>query len=429
MRDGQDVLSGHPGRPGDDPISDATRTAHPVVVWKFGGTSVADPMRLRAAAERMIAAQRAGQRVVAVLSAMGSTTDELVALSRAVSSRPQLRELDALLAVGEAVSCALAAMAVDELGSRAVSLTGAQAGILTDDRHGNARLHEIRPLRILEELDTGAIVLVTGFQGISPSGDVTTLGRGGSDASAVAVAAALGRRECEIFTDVDGVFTADPRVVAGARRLPTIGRTQMLQLASAGAAVLQPRAVELAIAHDVDIYVRSSLTGMSGTWIVEEASMFETGEIVGVAHRDRVSCYAVRGLSPAAITAALAGRGSSVGTVVRHGGEVLFTAPGMDENEVVAVLAPAGAHVDVHEYGAVTVVGCGLDRRPDVAARALLALERDGIDPHLVISTPSCVSFHIPTPRVHSAVRLLHDLFALYGTAAVDRDLAGVAAP
>ena len=399
-----------------------------VVVWKFGGTSVADPARLRAAAESMAAAQRAGDRVVAVLSAMGATTDELVALSRAVSSRPRLRELDALLAVGEAVSCALAAMAVDELGLRAVSLTGVQAGILTDDRHGNARLREIRPLRILEELDTGAIVLVTGFQGISPAGDVTTLGRGGSDASAVALAAALGLRECQIFTDVDGVFTADPRVVAGARKLPAVGRAEMLHLAAAGAAVLQPRAVELAIAHDVDIHVRSSFTAAAGTWILEEASMFETDEIVGVAHRDREPCYAVRGLSPAAITAALAGRGSAVGTVVRHGDEVLFTAPGMVETEVVAVLGPAGGHVSVQdEFGAVTVVGCGLDRRPDVAARALLALERDGVDPHLVTSTPSCVSFHIPALRVRSAVRLLHDLFALEGAAATDRDLAGVA--
>jgi len=323
----------------------------------------------------------------------------------------------------------LAAMAVEELGSRAVSLTAVQAGILTDDRHGNARLREIRPLRILEELDTRAIVLVTGFQGISPGGDVTTLGRGGSDASAVAVAAALGLRECQIFTDVDGVFTADPRVVAGARKLPAIGRAEMLHLASAGAAVLQPRAVELAAARDVDIHVRSSFTEASGTWIVEETSMFETAGIVGVAHRDRESCYAVRGLSPATITNALAARGNAVGTVVRHGPDVLFTAPGMNETEVVAVLAPVGGHVTVQdEFGAVTVVGCGLDRRPDVTARALLALEGDGIAPHLVTTTPGCVSFHVPAARVRPAVRLLHDLFALHAAEAVDRGLAGVAA-
>ena len=410
----------------------ASGPATTMVVWKFGGTSVADPGRLRAVAERLIAVQRAGHRVVAVLSAMGATTDELVALSRAISARPALRELDALLAVGEAVSCALAAMAVDELGSHAVSLTGVQAGIFTDDRHGNARLREIRPLRVLEELDTGAIVLVTGFQGISPCGDVTTLGRGGSDASAVALAAALGLRECQIFTDVDGVFTADPRVVPEARKLPAIGWAEMLHLAAAGAAVLQPRAVELAIAHDIDIHVRSSFTGAPGTWIMEEASMFETDDVVGVAHRDRESCYAVRGLSPAAISAALAGRGSAVGTVVRHGAEVLFTAPGLAETEVVAVLAPTGAEVAVQDgFGTVTVVGRGLDRRPDVTARALLTLERDGIDPYLVTSTPGGVSFHLPAARVRSAVRLLHDLFALAGApvdaVAVARDLAGVA--
>jgi aspartate kinase len=245
----------------------------------------------------------------------------------------------------------------------------------------------------------------------------------------VAVAAALGLRECQIFTDVDGVFTADPRVVPVARKLTAVGRAEMLQLAAAGAAVLQPRAVALAIAHDVDVHVRSSFTGASGTWIVEEASMFETDDIVGVAHRDREPCYAVRGLSPAAVTAALAERGSAVGTVVRHGGEVLFTAPGMIETEVVATLTPQGAQVLVQDdVGAVTVVGCGLDRRPDVAARALLALERDGVDTHLVTSTPSCVSFHIPAPRVRGAVRLLHDLFALQG-AGVDRDLAAVAGP
>ncbi len=398
------------------------------VVWKFGGTSVVDPARLRAAAERMVAAQRAGRRVVAVLSAMGSTTDELVALSRAMSSRPPPRELDALLAVGEAVSCALAAMAIDELGSRAVSLTGGQAGILSDDRHGNARLQDIRPLRILEGLDAGAIVLVTGFQGISPHGDVTTLGRGGSDASAVAVAAALGLRECEIFTDVDGVFTADPRVVARARRLPAIGREQMLHLASAGAGVLQARAVELAIAHDIDIHVRSSFTGASGTWIVEETTMFETVEVVGVAHRDRETCYAARGLSPAAITAELARRGGAIGTAVRHGAEVVFTAPEMAEIDVTAVLAVAGAHVAVQdELGAVTVVGSGLERRPDVTARALLALERDGIDPYLVTGTPGRVSFHVPAPKARAAVRLLHDLFALPDAPAVECDLASAA--
>ena len=380
---------------------------------------------MRAAAQQMVAAQHSGHQVVAVLSAMGATTDQLVSQARGVSSRPQLRELDALLAVGESVSCALAAMAIGEMGSRAVSLTGAQAGILTDARYGDARLQDVHPLRILEELAAGAIVLVTGFQGIAPNGDVTTLGRGGSDASAVAVAAALGRCECEIFTDVDGVFTADPRLVADARRLPAVGREEMRLLATAGAAVLQPRAIELAIAHDINIHVRSSFTGRPGTWIMEEASMFETFDIVGVAHRERDSCYAVRGISPATVAAALAERGAVIGTVVRHGRDVLFTAPGTDEAEVAAVLTTAGGSVEVgDELGTVTVVGSAIGRRPDVAARALMALEGSEIDPHWSPARrAACPSTSRPRwcPR---AVRLLHDLFALAEPSAV-----GIASP
>ena len=271
-------------------------------------------------------------------------------------------------------------------------------------------------------------MLVTGFQGVAPNGDVTTLGRGGSDASAVAVAAALGRPECEIFTDVDGVFTADPRLVPDARQLPAVGREEMRMLAAAGAAVLQPRAIELAIDHDIDIHVRSSFTGRPGTWIMEEASMFETFDIVGVAHRDQDPCYTVRGLSPATIAAALAQRGAVIGTLVRHGSDVLFTAPGTDEAEVAAVVTSSGGSVEVwDELGTVTVVGTAIGRLPDVAARALLALERSAIDPLLVTSTPAYVSFHVPARLVPTAVRLLHDLFALAQTPAVGARVASVA--
>jgi aspartate kinase len=399
--------------------------AGPIVVCKFGGTSVADAARLRAVAQRLVAASRAGCRVVAVLSAMAATTDDLMALARTVSSRPPVRELDALLAVGESISCALAAMAIQELGERAVSLSGPQAGIHTDERHGDARLEDVRPARILAALESGAVVLVTGFQGISPDGDVTTLGRGGSDASAVAVAAALGLRSCEIYTDVDGVFTADPRVVPEARRLPFVGRDQMLQLAAAGAGVMQPRAVELAAAHDVDIHVRSSFSTEPGTRIAQEDNVFEQAEVVGVAHRDREALYAVQGLSPAAVTAALAARGAAIGSILRHGSDVRFTAPGADLTEVRAALAPIGAEVDVEaDLGSVSVVGSGIGRHPDVAARALLALEDGGIDAQLVTSTPGRVALHVPAPVVRSAVRLLHELFALSETRAAGADLA-----
>src|SRR5882757_4749024 len=225
------------------------------LVWKFGGTSVADHARLRAVAERMVAAQRSGRGVVAILSAMGSSTDELAEMAYKMSARPPLRELDALLSVGESISVALASMAVAELGSHAVSLSGPQAGIRTDGQHGNARLREIRPQRIHDALAQGSIVLVTGFQGMSADGDVTTLGRGGSDASAVALAAALGATECEIFTDVPAVYTADPRLVPHAERRTSLRPEEMLEMAEAGAAVLQPRAVELAIAHNIDIHL------------------------------------------------------------------------------------------------------------------------------------------------------------------------------
>lgn len=386
----------------------------PLVVWKFGGTSVADHDRLRAVAERLVAARREGNRVVAVLSAMGKSTDELSRLAYQMSSRPQLRELDALLSVGENISCALASIAVHELGERAVSLTGPQAGVLTDETHGNARLRDIRPQRILDAANDGAIVLVTGFQGVSSNGDVTTLGRGGSDASAVAIAAALGVRRCEIFTDVPAVFTADPRVVPDARPLRSLGRDAMLELAEAGAGVLQPRAVELAAAHDVDIHVRSSFTTEPGSWIRKENPVFEDMEVAGVAHRHHERLYSVRDLSPAAVSAALARRGAAIGAIVRHGNEVRFSAPGVAETEVVTALDTIGARITTQDdLGTVSVVSTGIGRQPDIMARALTALERSGIEPELVTSGPSRVSCHIPSDEVDNAVRLLHKVFRL----------------
>jgi aspartate kinase len=401
--------------------------AQPLLVWKFGGTSLADPTRLRAAAQRMVAAHRAGHRLVTVLSAMGRSTDELNAMAYAMSMRPQLRELDALLSVGENISCALAAIAVQDAGEQAISLTGPQAGIHTDGSHGNARLWDIRPQRILEALDAGAIVLVTGYQGISPQGDVTTLGRGGSDASAVAMAAALGLHECEIFTDVPAVFSADPRVVPDARRLAAISREEMLQLAAAGAAVLQPRAVELAAAHDIDIHVRSSFTTEPGTWLQEEF-VFESFEITGVAHRDREALFSVTGATPAMIMTALAQRGAAVGAIVRNGSEIYLTAPGVEEPEVLEAVSTVGARIVLQdELGSVSVVGSGIGRRPDTTARALLALEDEGIEPQLVTTTPSRVTFHVAGRAVHRAVRRLHAAFGLHRAAGVEPGLDRVA--
>ncbi|TQM44564.1 aspartate kinase [Pseudonocardia cypriaca] len=394
--------------------------AQPLLVWKFGGMSLSDLTRLRAAAQRMVAARRAGHQLVTVLSAMGSSTDELNAMAYSLSARPQLRELDALLSVGENISCALAAIAVQDAGERAISLTGPQAGILTDGSHGNAQLWDVRPKRVLEELDAGAIVLVTGYQGLSPEGDLTTLGRGGSDASAVAMAAALGLHECEIFTDVPAVFSADPRVVPDARRLAAISRDEMLQLAAAGAAVLQPRAVELAAAHDIDIHVRSSFTTETGTWIQEEA-VFETFEITGVAHRDREALYTVTGASLAMITLALAQRGAAVGAIVRDGSAIHLTVPGVEEPAVLEAVSTVGARIVLQdELGSVSVVGSGIGRRPDATARALLELEAVGIETQLVTSTPSRVTFHVAGDAVHRAARRLHTAFGLHRAAGVE---------
>jgi aspartate kinase len=403
------------GRPATEVAANATQE-HPVLVWKFGGTSVADQHRLRAVAERMVAAQRAGHRVVAVLSAMGKSTDELSRMAYQMSARPQMRELDALLAVGESVSCALASMAVHELGSRAMSFTGGQAGIHTDDTHGNARLRGVRPERILAALDDGAIALVTGFQGVSPDGAVTTLGRGGSDASAVAVAAALGVSECEIFTDVPAVFTADPRVVPNAKRIHELRHEEMLEMAEAGAGVLQPRSVELAAAHGVDIHLRSSFSTEQGTWIRRGGSAFEDAEVAGVAHRREEPVYAAKGVTAAEVTTALADRGAAIGAILPAAtdgaDELRFTAPGVDPAEVAAALDTLDTPLSTHlELGTVSVVSLGIARKPALVARALRTLAAAGIEPELVTTTTGRVTVHLASGRVDEAVRLLHDEF------------------
>lgn len=396
-------------------VLEIAEESSPVVVWKFGGTSVGDHDRLRAVAERLVAAQRQGNRVVAVLSAMGKSTDGLCELAYQMSALPPRREFDALLSVGESISCALASMAVHGLGSRAVSLNGAQAGILTDGQHGNARVQAIHPHRIIEELDSGAIVLVTGFQGISGDGDVTTLGRGGSDASAVALAAALGVAECDIFTDVPGVFTADPRVVPGARKLTSLRHEEMLEMAEAGAAVLAPRSVELALTHGIDIHLRSSFSAEAGTWIRHGGGAFEGhdgSDVAGIAHRRHESLYWVRGVSAATAASALQQCGAAIGVIVCDGDEMRFTAPGIADPDVVGALSAVGADVKVlDELGTVSVVSAGIARKPAITTRALTALEAAGIEPQLVTTTPARVTVHLSTALVDDALRLLHDVF------------------
>src|SRR5881392_3296988 len=232
---------------------------------KFGGTSVADPAKIKDVARRLVDARAAGNRVVAVLSAMGDTTDDLVRLAYEVSPQPKPRELDMLISVGERISCALAAMAIHDLGAEAISLTGSQAGIVTDTVHGRAKIVDVRARRIHEALDADKIVLVAGFQGVSTEFDITPLGRGGSDTTAVALAAALGADVCEIYTDVEGVFTADPRIVPESRKLELLSFEEMLEMASSGARVMATRAVEVARIHNVTLQVRSTFSDREGT--------------------------------------------------------------------------------------------------------------------------------------------------------------------
>ncbi|MFC5286506.1 aspartate kinase [Actinokineospora guangxiensis] len=395
---------------------ESARDARETVVWKFGGTSVGDVDRLRAVAARLVAAQRAGTRVVAVLSAMGGSTDLLVQQAAQVAAAPDPRELDALLSVGEAISCSLAAMAVHELGGRAVSLTAAQAGVHSDAAHGNARLLRVDPGPITRALDGGRVVLVTGYQAVSPAGDTTTLGRGGSDASAIALASALGLRECVIFTDVPGVFTADPRVVPEARMITELGHDEMLQLADSGARVLQTRAVELAAAHGVDIHVRSSLSDEPGTLVRGQGrgAGVDGARIRGVAHLGGDPIFHVPATGAGPVSAALAKAGIAVGSVIVEPSGVRFTAPGADSARVLATLAELGLPGTAREdVGSVSVVGSLATERVSVAATMMSTLEESDVDVQLFTTSPNRVCAHVPAADVAPAARALHVAFGL----------------
>jgi len=389
------------------------------VVMKFGGTSVADAERLKAVARRLVAAREGGTRVVAVLSAMGDTTDELVRLAHEISARPKARELDMLISVGERISCSLCAMAIHDLGHEAISLTGSQAGIVTDTAHGKAKIVDIRARRIHEALDAEKIVLVAGFQGVSTDYDITTLGRGGSDTTAVALAAALGAEACEIYTDVEGVHTADPRIVSGAKKLHAVSYEEMLEMAASGARVLQLRSVEFARNHDVKLHVRSSFSEAGGTWIREEDErMLEKALISGVTHRVEEIVYRVEGIGTARLFEALAEAGINVDTVVQTGPEIVLSAP--DRAETEAALEALGVQWSAREdLGQVSIVGAGMKSHPGVAAKAFSTLETLGIQPQIVTTSPIKITCFIAREQVEPAVEALHAAFELDSAEAV----------
>ncbi|HEY3185394.1 MAG TPA: aspartate kinase [Gaiellaceae bacterium] len=390
-----------------------------LVVMKFGGTSVGDAERLQCVARRLVAAKEAGSKVVAVVSAMGRTTDELVELAHSVSPSPQARELDMLLSVGERISCALVAMAIVDLGHSAISLTGSQAGIVTDSTHTKAKIVEVRARRIHEALERDEIVLVAGFQGISAESlDVTTLGRGGSDTTAVALAAALGADVCEIYTDVLGVYSADPRVCPSARKLDRVSFEEMLEMASSGAGVMMARSIEIARTHTVRLHVRSSFEGDEGTWITEEDDpMLEKALISGVVHQRKETVYHV-GQSEggaARLFEALADANVNVDTILQSGpAEIVFSAPPEDRADAERTLDGLGLDWSArHDLGKVSVIGAGMKSHPGVAAKTFATLAHAGIEPVVVSTSPIKIACHVPAEQVDRAVQVLHEAFDL----------------
>jgi aspartate kinase len=382
---------------------------------KFGGTSVGDPQKLKDVARRIVASRAAGSRVVAVLSAMGDTTDDLLRLAYEVSPRPKPRELDMLISVGERISCALAAMAIHDLGHEAISLTGSQAGIVTDTVHGKAKIVDVRARRIHEALDQDNIVLVAGFQGVSTDLDITTLGRGGSDTTAVALAAALGADVCEIYTDVDGVYTADPRIVPTARKLQTVSFDELLEMAAAGARVIATRSIEVARSHNVRLHIRSTFAAGEGTWVREEEEMLEKALIAGVVHQREETVYEVEAAGRAPLFGALADASVNVDTIVEvGGGRIVFSAPPEDRGDVERTLDALEVAWTVREgLGKVSLVGAGMKSHPGVAAKAFAALQSAGIEPSVVTTSPIKIACHIPSDDVERAVEVLHSAFEL----------------
>src|SRR4051812_20226640 len=383
---------------------------------KFGGSSVADTQKIKDVARRLVAAREAGQRVVGVLSAMGDTTDDLVRLAYEISTRPHAREFDMLVSVGERISNALCAMAIRDLGHEAVSLTGSQAGIVTDTVHGKAKIVEVRAQRLHSELDRDRIVLVAGFQGVSAEHEVTTLGRGGSDMTAAALASALGATVCEIYTDVDGVFTADPRIVPEARKLTAVTYEEMLELAASGTKVLQLRSVEFARNQNVRLHVRSTFTEAEGTWIVdEEDPVLEKAIISGVAHTECEPLYRVRDIDAAKLFARLADAQVNVDTILQVASdEIVFSAPLEDRAAAEELLNELevewSSRVDL---GKVALVGAGMKSHLGIAAKTFATLDEIGVDSKVISTSPIKIACHVPTADVPRAVAALHAAFEL----------------
>lgn len=400
-----------------------------VIVQKYGGTSVRDATRIQRVAERIVAAAEEGQKVCVVVSAMGDTTDELLDLAAQISVAPHARELDMLLTAGERISMALLSMAIIERGREAISFTGSQAGIVTDTAHGKARIVDVRARRVLEALDAGRIAIVAGFQGVSTEFDVTTLGRGGSDTTAVALAAALGADVCEIYTDVDGVFTADPRIVPDARKLHAVSYEEMLELSACGAKVLMVRCVEYARNYGVLVHVRSSFTKSDGTWVRREDERMEQAIISGIAHDASEAKVTVLGVPDrpgiaARVFRPLADEGINIDMIVQNVSadgrtDISFTLPKEDLHRATPILqatvgsvGATGIETDP-DIGKVSLVGAGMKTHPGVAADMFDALADAEINIEVISTSSIRISCVVRASEVQRAVKVIHDKFEL----------------
>ena len=402
-----------------------------LLIQKYGGTSVADSTRIVNVAKRIAAAAEAGNQVVSVVSAMGNTTDRLIELAHEITAEPSPRELDFLLSTGEIVSCTLLAMALRELGAKAISLSGAQAGIQTDASHSRARIEQVETRRVLGELEKGNIVIVAGFQGMTTDMETTTLGRGGSDTTAVALAAALKAERCEIYTDVPGVFTADPRVVPNARKLVDLSFEEMLELASYGAGVLHPRSVELGAFYGIPILVASSFSSEQGTLIHGGEPMESRNRLSGIAHDLDTAKITVMGIPDrpgiaASLFEPLARAGISVDTIVQNAGadnitDLTFTVSRRDlaaSQEIVRPVAESlgGQGIVANaELGKVSIIGNGMQDAPGYAARMFTALYRAGINIQMITTSEIRITCIVERADTTKAVQVLYDAFYVEG--------------
>jgi len=400
-----------------------------LIVQKYGGTSVADAEKIKNVARRIAATKDKGNEVVVVVSAMGDNTDNLLKLAYQLTSHPADRELDLLLSTGEVVSSTLLAMALEEMGYEAISLTGGQAGIRTDAAHSQARIERIDPERVVKELDKGNIVIVAGFQGITEGMDITTLGRGGSDTTAVALAASLAAEDCQIYTDVEGVYTADPRLVPEARKVDEISYEEMLELANYGAKVLHPRAVELGELFHIPILVASSFSHNPGTLIHGGGSMELRNKVRGIAHDLDVAKITVVGVPDrpgiaAAIFVPLAKGNINVDTIVQNASidnitDLTFTVAKSQLDKAMAVVGPICQSIGAREYvsdpkmGKVSIIGTGMQNNPGFASRMFTALSEEGINIQLISTSEIRITCIIDEDKVKDAVRALHRAFEL----------------